>query len=267
MKRENNASSSFKAIKFEGMIPTSSSSERSLRLLTSIAEAGCPLSLAELANNLNLPKATAHRLCTHLLDLGFISRDLDELTFAVGPRLRNLALDTLNYSTLAGLRHSVLAGLVTHVGETCNFTTLDGVEVLYLDRVEAPWPWRLKLGVGEHVPLHATASGKLFLATMEPERRVRVANMIPLNKLTPNTLVNPGLLLSECDKINSNGYSVDQEEFIVGLVAVAVPVTSPTGQVRAAIAIHGPTTRMSIDQMVAHVPVLQEAAERMSTLL
>ena len=250
-----------------GVVPASSSAERSLRLLTFLAKAGHPLSLADLGSNLNLPKATVHRLCSHLLDLGFIARDVDERTFAVGPSLRALALDTLNYSTVRGLRHAVLTDLVSRVGETCNFTTLDGADVLYLDRVEAPWPWRLKLEAGEHVPLHATASGKLFLAAMEPERRARVLGQLRLDRLTPNTLVDPEHLLAECNAINEKGYSVDREEFIAGLVAVAVPVSDPNGQVRAALAIHGPTMRMSIERMIACVPALKEAAARMSSLL
>jgi IclR family acetate operon transcriptional repressor len=115
---------------------------------------------------------------TQLLEAGFVVRDTDERQFGVGPALRQLALDTLNHGSLRGLRHEVLADLVAEVGETCNFTTTDGAGVLYLDRVEAPWPWRLTLDVGAHVPLHCTASGKLFLAFM-PERATRAVAGAP----------------------------------------------------------------------------------------
>ena len=105
-------------------------------------------------------------------------RDADERAFSVGPALRRLALETLNNGVVRGLRHEVLAELVAQVGETCNFTTLDGATVLYLDRVEAPWPWRLTLDVGAHVPMHCTASGKLFLASMPPARRAKYLELI-----------------------------------------------------------------------------------------
>ena len=144
----------------------SSSAERSLRLLSLLAQEGRALSLAELSVRLGLPKVTTHRLCAQLLDGGYLARDVDERCFAVGPALRKLAFDTLNHGVVRGLRHEVLAALVTKVGETCNFTTLDGTQVLYIDRVEAQWPLRLTLDVGSHVPLHCTASGKLFLAEM-----------------------------------------------------------------------------------------------------
>lgn len=251
----------------ESQASASSSAERSLRLLAFITDAGRALTLAELATGLDLPKATAHRLCNQLLELGFIARDVDERAFAVGPALRKLAFDALNHSTVRGLRHAVLTELVAQVGETCNFTTLDGVEVLYLDRVEAPWPWRLKLDVGVHVPLHGTASGKLFLASMTRDRRARVLGQLALTRLTPNTLTTATALREDCERIAARGYSIDREEFIAGLIAVAVPVRDAAGEVRAAVAVHAPITRLSLEQMLEHLPALHDAAARMSALL
>ena len=114
---------------------TGSSAERSLRLLSLLANEGRALSLADLAAQLSLPKGTAHRICTQLLATGFLARDVDERMFSVGPALRRLAFDTLNHGVVRGLRHEVLSELVRQVGETCNFTTIEGVQVLYLDRI------------------------------------------------------------------------------------------------------------------------------------
>lgn len=131
----------------EAEATTGSSAERSLRLLSLLANEGRALSLAGLAARLALLKGTAHRICTQLLAGGFLTRDVDERSFIVGPALRQLAFDTLNHGVVRGLRHAVLTELVAQVGETCNFTTLDGAQVLYLDRVEAQWPLRLTLDV------------------------------------------------------------------------------------------------------------------------
>ena len=111
---------------------------------------------------MSLPKGTAHRICTQLLASGFLARGVEDRSFAVGPALRRLAFDTLNHGVVRGLRHEVLFDLMRQVGETCNFTILDGVQVLYLVRVEAQWRLRLTLDVGSHVPLHCTASGSYF---------------------------------------------------------------------------------------------------------
>ncbi len=250
-----------------------SSAERSLRLLALLANAGRALTLADLAAQLGLPKGTAHRICTQLLATGFLARDVDERSFSVGPALRKLAFDTLNHGVVRGLRHEVLSALVREVGETCNLTTLDGAQVLYLDRVEAQWPLRLSLDVGSHVPLHCTASGKLFLALMPKKERDALIDHLPLERMTANTLVTAQALRAECDAIAQRGHSCDREEFIAGLVAVAVPVRDGAGgpggagAVRAALAVHAPTARMSMDDALKRLDALKAAAERMGGLL
>jgi IclR family transcriptional regulator, acetate operon repressor len=244
-----------------------SSAERSLRLLALLAAEGRALSLADLAARLSLPKGTAHRICMQLLASGFLARDVEGRSFSVGPALRRLAFDTLNHGVVRGLRHDVLAELVRQVGETCNFTTLDGAQVLYLDRVEAHWPLRLTLDVGSHVPLHCTASGKLFLAGMPRLERDALIAQLTLSRLTANTIDSADKLRAECDAIAERGYSCDREEFIAGLIAVAVPVPGAAGETRAAIAVHAPTARMALDGALAHIDALKAAAGRMAALL
>ncbi len=251
---------------------TGSSAERSLRLLAILAQEGRPLSLADLSARLALPKGTAHRICSQLVATGYLARDVGERFFAVGPALRALAFSTLNHGIERGLRHAVLGDLVAAIGETCNFTTQDGTDVLYLDRVEAKWPLRLTLDVGSHVPLHCTASGKLFLAMMPPAQRDHVIDGLTLERMTPATLTAKKALRAECASIAEQGYSCDREEFIAGLIAVAVPVGFPPGSegadgVRAAIAVHAPTVRMSLAQALSRLDALRAAAGRMARLL
>lgn len=244
-----------------------SSAERSLALLALLADAGRPLALADLAAGLGLPKATAHRQCMQLLQSGHLARDVDERVFAVGPALRKLALDTLNHETLRGVRRDVLTELVSRINETCNFTTLDGTSVLYLDRVEAPWPWRLKLEAGEHVPLHCTASGKLLLALMPQPKREALLARLTLQRMTPRTITSAKALRAACTVIAAAGHSLDEGEFIDGLLAIAVPVFDAAGEIRATLATHAPASRMTRDAALAHLPVLHAAAGRMRELL
>ena len=244
-----------------------SAAARSLAVLAVLAGEGRPMTLADVAARLDLPKATAHRLCAQLLEAGYLMRGLDERELLVGPALQQLALDTLNHGTVRGLRHQVLTDLVGEVGETCNFTTLDGAAVLYLDRVEAPWPWRLTLDVGVHVPLHCTASGKLFLALMAPRKRRALLDGIALAPMTASTLTSVDALEAECREVAARDYALDREEFIPGLVAAAVPVRDARGEVRAAIAVHAPVARVSAQQVLDRLPALKAAAQRMGKLL
>lgn len=247
--------------------PSTGSAERTLRLLALLTEQGRPMSLAELTSHLSLPKGTVHRLCVNLTAGGYLVRDVGERVFTVGPALRQLAFDTLNHTTLRGMRHAVLQALVEEIGETCNFTTLDGAEVLYLDRVEAKRPLRLTIDVGAHVPLYCTASGKLYLAHMPKRQRDAVIGRIPLPRLTGATLTSPEALRQECDSILESGFARDREEFVGGLIAIAVPVRDAQGAVRAAVSVHAPTARMTMEQAEARIGRLRAAATEMEKLL
>ena len=244
-----------------------SSAERSLRLLSRLASEGKALSLAQLATDLTLPKATVHRICGFLLDGGFISKSDEGRAFEIGPALRRLALDTLNHDTTQGLRHTVLEDLVAQIGETCNFTTLDGADVRYLDRVEAKWPWRLTLEVGAHVPIHCTASGKLFIALMDAPRREQMLKTLVLNAMTEHTITDVEKLRSQCATIAAQGYALDEQEFIDGLIAMAVPVFDANQTLRGAVAVHAPMARMSAKGALTHLPALRAASLRMGPLL
>jgi DNA-binding IclR family transcriptional regulator len=161
-------------------------------------------------------------------------------------------------------RHAILARLVESIGETCNFTMLDGTEVLYLDRVEAAWPLRMNLSSGSRVPLHCTASGKLLLALQPKAVRARLLAHLALARFTDTTLTDPKRLAAELAQIRARRYATDNEEFHAGLVCVAVPVPDRKRRACAAIAVQAPMSRMPLERGLAHLPGLRRAAEAMA---
>ena len=123
-----------------------------------------------------LPKPTLHRMLQQLETAGLLQREGDGRHWGSGARLRRLAENLLHNSSLHGARHQVLRRLVDEVGESCNITALSGGEVLYLYRVETAAPLRFYLQPGSRVPVHCSASGKIFLAQMTPaQRRAQMA--------------------------------------------------------------------------------------------
>ena len=138
-------------------------------------------------------------------------------------RLRQLAENLLLNDTLHGARHAVLRQLVEEVGESCNLTALSGSDVIYLDRVETAAPLRFYLHPGSRVPVHCSASGKMFLAQMSPLQRKRLLAHAPLQTYTASTVTALSRLESEIVQVKRNGYALDNEEFLPGLVCLAVP--------------------------------------------
>lgn len=239
---------------------TSSISERALLLLEIIANAAEPLSLNELMALAGLPKATAHRFVTLLEQLGFVRRTLNGKRYEVGHRLTSLAIGVMGHSLRSAPRHAILTALVNEIGETCNITMLDGMSLIYLDRVESDWPLQYRLKVGSHVPLHCTASGKLFLSLSPVSLRQSLYDSGTIERHTPSTITNSNALESALDKIRKTGIGTDNEEFIEGMTAAAVPVRSSKGKICAAVAVHGPVNRLPFSRALAVVPALKKAA-------
>ncbi|SDL96443.1 transcriptional regulator, IclR family [Modicisalibacter muralis] len=248
--------------KIDGDTPTM----RLLALLEVIAEKDQFFTLQGLVEETGLPKPTLHRMLQQLEAAGMLQRDGDNRQYGTGVRLRRLAETLLMNNTVHGARHSVLSQLVGEIDESCNITALSGNEVLYLDRVETTAPLRFYLHPGSRVPVHASASGKLFLAQMSPAQRKRLLAHVPLERFTPNTLIDLDALESEIERVRRDGYAFDDEEFLPGLICIAVLVPGAKGRSNLGIAIQAPTMRLTSDQALQFLPALQRAAKAIAAI-
>ena len=237
-----------------------SSTLKALSVLEALVRASGPVTLTELMQATGLPKPSLHRTLALFEDAGYVQREPAGRAYAVGPRLASLGLAVLTSESAATLRRAILRALVAEVGETCNLAMLRRGEVVYLDRVEADWPLRLHLPVGSSVPPHCSASGKLLLAFLPPAERDALLEALPLPRHTEHTITDRALLAKEIDRIVAAGYSVDDEEYVLGVACVAVPVRLANGEVIAAVAVHAATARLPLQRALELVPRLQQAA-------
>jgi DNA-binding IclR family transcriptional regulator len=261
-------------ISFNGILPMlarvpgpASSTLRAFALLELIGVAERPPSLEELTRESGLPKPTVHRLLGLLIRGGLVQREVSEKRYLVGARTAALSLQVQLRSPYRAQRHASLARLVDEIGETCNFTMLDGAEVVYLDRVETTEKVRLHMEIGSHVPLHCTASGKLFLAHLPPGDSRRLLGSGPLKRYTQRTIIDREALQRELRRIRSSGVGTDAGEYLEGSVCLAVPVRDCAGRVCAAIAVHGPAPRMTLKKGYSFLPALQRAAAGVASTL
>lgn len=237
---------------------------RSIQILEIVAQAESPLGITDMIQHCGLPKPTVHRIAMQLLEAGLLTREPEGKRFAPGPRLAALGLKTMVHPAWRAPRHAILQALVKQCGETCNLTVLDGAEVLYLDRVEANWPLRLHFQPGSKVPAHASASGKLLLALLPARERKRILDALAFERYTANTCTDRLSFEQELAKIRREGVSLDREEYLEGMVCVAVPVKDEKRRVPAALAVHAPASRRKLEQVLAFVPALRQAAARLA---
>lgn len=248
----------------QGQIPTNL---RLLVLLEEVAKAGVPVTPSSLKDTLNLPKPTLHRLFHTAEDAGFLQRDIDGRSYSPGPRLRQLAINTVSSQRVRMVRLSILRSIADEIGETCNIATPDREGMTYLDRVETHWPLRIQLPIGTQVPFHCTASGKMYLSSLRPGYLDRFLARIKLDARAPGTITEKDRLREEIEFTRKRGYSTDNEEFMEGMSAIAVPVHDLQGRLVSTLSVHAPVQRQTLTDLVTRVDVLKDAAEELSKLM
>jgi IclR family transcriptional regulator, acetate operon repressor len=240
---------------------------RLISLLEVIAARDQLVSLQSLVDETGLPKPTLHRMLQQLESAGLLQRERDGRHYSNGIRLRRLAENLLFNDSFRGARHTVLRHLVDEVGESCNITVLDGSEVVYLDRVETAAPLRFYLHPGSRVPAHCSASGKLLLSQMTPAQRQRLLAHAPLETYTAKTITDLDALERELKQVRRDGHAIDDEEFLPGLLCVAVLVPTPGGvRSNLCIAVQAPAMRLSREKALQCLPALQRAAAAISDI-
>lgn len=244
-------------------------SMRVLKVIEKLSTATHPQTLSQLSLRTGVPKSSLMRLLDDLVYERYVIHMPGKKGYALGPQTYQLALATLRAPELLQACRVVLERLVGVTGETCNLNALVEDSVKYLARVESSGHLRLqlRLPVGTHVPLHCTASGKLFLAFTSEPVLSKLLDRLDLIRMTPQTVTERDRLEASLPAIRAQKIGIDDEEFIVGMVAVAVPILDKAGTMVAALACHAPTAQASLQHLKNQVPHLRSAARELSDIL
>lgn len=237
-----------------------------LRILEALDVSSEGLQLKDIAQRTSINKATAYRFLAHLENEGYLFRD-DAGAYLVGPKLARLGSGTSYHLTLRKIARPVLENLWRITKETVNLAVLDGHEVLYLDVLESPHTFRLVSEIGFRRPLHCTALGKVILANLPAEEKEELLLAAKLQRFTPHTLANSSKLKKDLLKVRNCGYSLDNEEAVLGSRCIGAPIFDVTGRVAAALSVSGPVTRVSKDKVQPLSRATMHAAEAVSTRL
>lgn len=248
----------------DGAIPTNL---RLLLVLEAMAEAGVPVTPTEVNQKLGLPKPTIHRLFATLENEGFVQKEIEGRGYSPGLRLRQLSTGILSSLRIRTARIAILNKLAEDIGETCNIALPDRDAMIYLDRVETKWPLRIQLPVGSRVPFYCTASGKMYLSTLDRRHLRNYATSVSLEAMTPNTISSPEGLIEEVARTQQRGFATDDGEFMDGMIAIAVPVMDAHDRLVSTLSFHAPVQRLPLQAAIEHVDRLKAASDQLASLL
>ncbi|HYT25343.1 MAG TPA: IclR family transcriptional regulator [Actinomycetota bacterium] len=200
--------------------------------------------VTEVAGELGIHKSTAFRLLSTLEARGLVEQDGDRGRYRLGFGVVRLAGAATGRLELNQYSRPICERLAEQAGETVNLAVHDGDHAINVEQVMGSASVTSVNWVGQRTPLHATSSGKVFLAHL-PAAELAALLARPLARFTANTIVDPPALSEQLDAIRADGFAYSVEELEIGLNAVAAPVRSFDGAVVAAVSVSGPAYRIT----------------------
>jgi IclR family acetate operon transcriptional repressor len=218
--------------------------DRALLLLETIAEAGGETTLTDLATRTGLNISTCHHLLATLIQRGFATKVPGRRLYALGARILYLGHACLQVD-LPRRAQPYLENINRATGETVHLAALQGDNVVTLAVREARHAVRVETGkIGKVEAPHATSVGKAILAWL-PEDEIRRILAAGMKRYTDKTITELPALLESLRIVRRNGYALDREEYLPGVICVGAAIRDQAGTVIGAISASTPTMRAS----------------------
>lgn len=223
---------------------------------------GQVLTLSEIADRVGLTVSNTHRTLQTLAHAGYVRRDA--VTGAYDCTLKMFEMGARQLANLDARRLAppFLRELSRRTNETVHLSVLDGVDVVYVDKIDSPQPLLAYSAIGGRAPAYAVATGKALLAFRDPDYIEHYGSVI--QKHTDATHVSMSVLKHELADISRIGYAINRGEWRIGIGGIAAPVFNGLDDVVAALGISGPLERLTNQKMAEYAPVIQQIAHQFS---
>ncbi|KAB2341569.1 IclR family transcriptional regulator [Actinomadura rudentiformis] len=213
------------------------------------------LSLAQIVRRSGLPRSSVHRILERLVAVRWLTREGND--YRLGIRILELGSLVLQQDTLREAALPLMQRLGTTSRHTVHLAVLDGVEIVYLEKLGGPSAAELPSRIGGRAPAYCTGVGKAMLAYADDETVQKVIEN-GLAARTRFTITNPVQFVRELQRVREHGVAFDREEAVRGVGCVAAAVRGP-GPAVAALSVCGPVRQLNFTQLTSMV---QQAAQR-----
>jgi IclR family transcriptional regulator, KDG regulon repressor len=240
--------------------------ERALQILGCFDDQHQERGISEIAQAVDLHKATAHRIVTTLVNYGYLERAGDGQKYRLGLVLPELGFKVIRRMDLRREALPHMLQLVEQWDETCDLSIFDQGQVFYIEVVRGNRALSIAAAVGQRLPAHCTASGKLFLSHL-PSEALETFLSQPLHSYTEHTLTSKDELIKQLKAIRSQGYALDKEEMEEGVYAIAAPICNDQGKIVAAVSIPSPVSRWDKEREAGIIESLKQVTLSISRRL
>ncbi len=223
-------------------------------------------SVTDIAKQTNLPKSTASRLITMMVDEGFLTKNPKTNQYRLGLSILSLGGVINSHRELYMEAQPIVHQIVEELGETAHICLLENDEIAYLFRTEGKESVRLLTYMGRKNPVHCTSEGLAILA-FQDEKVIQKYLEKDLYAYTESTITDKEQLQDFLLRIQNDGYVVSKDHYYEGFVGIAAPIRDYTENVVASISVVGPTSRITEEKYPYFIKKITKAAEEISMLM
>jgi DNA-binding IclR family transcriptional regulator len=242
--------------------------QKAIRILLHLGESGPEMGITQLASELQLDKATVHRLLAALQKFDLIEQNSDNEKYRLGLKFHELGSRSFLSRSVQYEARPFLVELARRSNESVSLAVPGVGGVICLDRIDSPNSIiTVRTIIGERFPAHATAAGKAILAWLPPTQAYAVVFRNGMRRYTPLTVLRLQEFKNVLDLTRRRGYATDHEELEKGLSGIAAPVLYKGDRIIAALGMAGPTLRFIGPDLEKKIPLLLDFAARLSKRL
>ena len=214
--------------------------ERAFAVLGALTDG--PIGVTEVADRVSLPKSTAARMLASLAREGAVEQIPGDTRYRLGPRIETLATGSIATRSIVAVARPHLAELAVSIGEAAGLSVPEGDLIHYVDQVDSDHPVGVRDWTGSRLAMHAVSSGLAVLALRPPAEIERYLSR-PLERFTDRTMTDVGQLRARLQRILLDGFAWTNGEYTEDIASVAAAIADASGEVVAAIHVHGPSYR------------------------
>ena len=200
-------------------------------------------SIGELSLRLSMDKATVHRLASTLKYAGYVSQNMDNRKYSNSFKLLAMGNRVMERTGIKRIARPYLEELSKQTGETVNLGIKAGDRIIYIDKIESKSTIKVGLDIGTSLPIHCTGVGKAYLPFIQEEEIEEILNNTVYEKFTRYSIEDKVTLRGVLKETKERGYSIDDEEYVIGLICFGAPIFDYHGNPIAAISVSCPKYR------------------------
>jgi IclR family KDG regulon transcriptional repressor len=239
-----------------------STTQKGFKILEILAASDAARGISELSRETGLTKSNLQRILTTLCELGYAEKDPNSNRYFATLRLWEIGIPVLNRNRAVRAARSSLKALRANCGETTVLCLREGLDVVYLDKIESESPIRLSCAVGTRLPLYSTASGRVMAADLSDTEMAQLLERFSAANGAP-----PSELRERLKTAAGRGYDTSESGYRAGINSIAAPIRDDRGIAMAAIAISGPEERLDAQALANLRPLILDEASKISVAL